>query len=76
MSNRSLPRLRELTLAAIRTYQRTLSPLLSPACRFHPSCSEFARIAIERDGLVRGGRRAVGRLLRCTPLQRGGLDLP
>jgi putative membrane protein insertion efficiency factor len=53
-----------------------VSPLLGSACRFYPSCSEYAALVIERDGLWRGGARAFGRLARCTPLQRGGLDLP
>ena len=53
-----------------------MSPLLGPGCRFYPSCSEYAISAIEGDGAVRGGLRALLRLLRCTPFQRGGLDLP
>lgn len=61
---------------AIRVYQLALSPFLGSACRFHPSCSEYARIAIERDGAWRGGLRAVRRLSRCHPLGGGGLDLP
>ena len=62
--------------AAIRAYQMLISPWLGPACRFHPSCSEYARIAIERDGTWRGGRLALRRLGRCHPLGGGGLDLP
>jgi hypothetical protein len=60
----------------VRGYQLTLSPLLGGACRFHPSCSEYAVSVIERDGPWRGGRRAAGRVLRCRPLGPGGLDLP
>jgi putative membrane protein insertion efficiency factor len=63
-------------IGAIRIYQRTLSPLIGPACRFYPSCSEYAVQSIEREGLWRGGRNALARLARCTPLQGGGLDLP
>jgi putative membrane protein insertion efficiency factor len=62
--------------AAIRAYQVGISPWLGPACRFHPSCSEYARLAIERDGLWLGGRRALRRLGRCHPFGGGGLDLP
>ncbi len=62
--------------AAIRAYQIAISPWLAPACRFHPSCSEYARIAIERDGPWRGGLRALRRLGRCHPLGGGGVDLP
>jgi putative membrane protein insertion efficiency factor len=62
--------------ALIRAYQTLVSPWLGPACRFHPSCSEYARIAIERDGAWRGGLRALRRLGRCHPFGGGGLDLP
>ena len=67
---------RELLLLAVRAYQLLLSPVLGGACRFHPSCSEYAIAVIRQDGPWRGARRAAGRLLRCTPLQAGGLDLP
>ncbi len=61
-------------LALIRLYGRFVSPLLPPACRFLPSCSEYGAIAIERHGLARGALLAAWRLLRCNPLSRGGLD--
>ena len=58
----------------IHTYQRLLSPLLGPRCRFHPSCSQYAVEAIERFGPVRGGWLAMRRLGRCHPLNPGGID--
>ncbi len=58
----------------IRGYQRLLSPLLGPRCRFHPSCSHYAVEAIERFGLVRGTGLALRRLVRCHPLNPGGED--
>jgi putative membrane protein insertion efficiency factor len=63
-------------IALVRAYQVLLSPLLGGACRFHPSCSEYTIAVIRRDGPWLGSRRAAGRLLRCTPLRAGGLDLP
>jgi len=60
----------------VRAYQITLSPLLGPACRFHPSCSSYALAVLERDGAWRGSRRALRRLARCHPWGAGGLDLP
>lgn len=63
-------------MRVIRAYQRTLSPLLAPACRFYPSCSEYAVEVIREEGFLRGGLRALRRLARCHPLARGGLDLP
>lgn len=58
----------------IRVYQRLLSPLLGPRCRFHPSCSQYAAEAIERFGPWRGGLLALRRLSRCHPLHPGGID--
>jgi putative membrane protein insertion efficiency factor len=65
-----------VALTAIVAYQRSLSPLLPAACRFWPSCSEYARQAIARRGLLRGGAAALGRVLRCQPLFAGGIDPP
>jgi putative membrane protein insertion efficiency factor len=61
-------------LALINLYRRFVSPLLPPACRFLPSCSEYSVGAIERHGLLRGALLAAWRLLRCNPLSRGGVD--
>ncbi|MBV8171237.1 MAG: membrane protein insertion efficiency factor YidD [Candidatus Eremiobacteraeota bacterium] len=58
----------------IRAYQRTLSKLLPPACRFTPTCSEYAAQAIERYGGARGSALAAKRLLRCHPWHPGGYD--
>lgn len=63
-------------IALIGLYKRHISPLLPPACRFTPTCSEYARLSLIRHGLVPGGARAVLRLLRCQPLHPGGVDLP
>lgn len=60
--------------ALLRTYQLTISPWIGPACRFVPSCSEFAREAIDRHGAGRGLWLAMGRLARCHPLCAGGYD--
>jgi len=61
-------------LWAIGFYQRFISPLLPPACRFRPTCSQYAAEAISRHGLGRGGLLAVWRLLRCHPFGSGGYD--
>jgi len=61
-------------IALLRGYQRWVSPWLAPACRFSPTCSEYAVQAIARYGLWRGVRLAVGRLLRCHPWHPGGFD--
>ena len=61
-------------LSLLRAYQRWISPLLSPACRYVPSCSEYAHEAIDSHGAVKGALLAAWRLLRCHPLARGGFD--
>jgi len=61
-------------LKVLRTYKWAVSPLFPPACRYVPTCSEYAMEAIERYGVLRGGAIAVGRLLRCHPFVRGGYD--
>jgi putative membrane protein insertion efficiency factor len=61
-------------VAVIRFYQRWISPMLGPACRFEPTCSAYAIEAIARHGLVRGSALSVWRLLRCHPFHPGGID--
>ncbi len=59
---------------ALRLYKRCLSPLLPPRCRFHPTCSEYCREAVERHGALKGGWLGLGRLCRCHPFSKGGVD--
>jgi uncharacterized protein len=63
-----------ITLAAVRGYQRWISPLRPPACRFTPSCSAYAVIVLERHGALRGGWLVARRLARCGPWHPGGHD--
>jgi uncharacterized protein len=58
----------------LRFYKASVSPLLPPACRFMPTCSEYALEAIERYGALRGGWMGLRRLLRCHPFHPGGFD--
>jgi putative membrane protein insertion efficiency factor len=58
----------------LRAYRRLVSPLLPPACRYVPSCSEYAQEAVAVHGAGRGVLLAAWRLLRCHPLARGGYD--
>lgn len=61
-------------VSVIRFYQRWVSPLLPPACRFEPTCSHYACEAIRRHGVLRGTARAVLRVLKCHPFHPGGFD--
>jgi hypothetical protein len=58
----------------LRVYQRWLSPLFPPACRYVPTCSHYAQEAVTHHGALRGSVLAAWRLLRCHPLARGGYD--
>jgi uncharacterized protein len=63
-----------IVLTLLRAYKWLISPLLSPACRYVPSCSEYAMEAVAQYGVVRGGWKAARRLARCHPFATGGYD--
>jgi len=65
---------REVAVAPLRAYQRVISPLLGPRCRYAPTCSDYALQAIREYGILRGLVLAGWRLLRCNPFSHGGLD--
>jgi uncharacterized protein len=58
----------------IAGYRRFLSPLLGARCRYHPTCSEYALIAVERFGAIKGSWMAIKRVGRCHPWHEGGID--
>ena len=66
--------MKSLTLKVLRAYKRLISPMMPAACRYVPTCSEYAVEAVERFGMVRGGLMTVWRVLRCNPFVRGGVD--
>jgi uncharacterized protein len=61
-------------LAMIGFYQRRISPMLGARCRFHPTCSHYAREALQNHGLIKGMGLAIWRILRCQPFCKGGYD--
>ena len=65
-----------VVLAALTLYQRVVSPLMPRACRFAPTCSEYARLAVLEHGAARGGWLALRRVVRCHPFHPGGYDPP
>ncbi len=67
---------RFVLIGAIRAYRITLGALLGGRCRFYPSCSAYAEQAIRECGALRGIALTVWRILRCSPLSRGGVDHP
>lgn len=66
--------MKRVFLKLIRFYQRHISAHTPPACRFQPTCSQYAYTAIERFGVLKGGWLALWRLLRCNPFCKGGYD--
>jgi uncharacterized protein len=68
--------IRGIAVLPIRAYQRVVSPMLGPRCKYYPSCSEYAAQAIREFGVLRGVVLAGWRLLRCNPWSHGGVDHP
>lgn len=66
--------LARVLIGAIRFYQRGISPLTPPSCRFHPTCSQYGLEAVRKYGAARGSWLALRRLLRCHPFCKGGYD--
>jgi len=65
---------RKLIRGVLRLYQVTVSPFLPSACRYHPTCSEYMRQAVEKYGAAHGVWMGIKRLARCHPFHAGGLD--
>lgn len=70
----TLPFLRQIATMPIRAYQRYISPLFPPSCRYAPTCSNYTLEAISTHGILKGSLLAIWRLLRCNPWTRGGVD--
>jgi len=68
----TLPRV--IAIGLIRVYKLIVSPLLPSACRFHPTCSEYMKDAVEKHGVVKGVGMGLRRLSRCHPFHQGGFD--
>jgi hypothetical protein len=68
--------MRVLVIKTIKLYQKFLSPLLGQRCRFYPSCSQYALSVIEKHGVLKGGVKALIRVLKCNPYHKGGVDMP
>lgn len=66
--------MKKLFIKLIRLYQRYISPLTPPTCRFHPTCSNYAIEAICEYGVLKGTWLAIKRILKCHPFHPGGFD--
>jgi len=65
---------KSVVMLLLRGYKWAISPMFLPACRYVPTCSEYAMEAVDRYGAVRGSMLAIWRVLRCQPFARGGYD--
>lgn len=69
--------MKKLFIKCIKGYQKYISPIKGrPTCRFYPTCSQYAIMAVEKYGLFKGLFKAVWRVLRCNPMNKGGIDYP
>jgi putative membrane protein insertion efficiency factor len=68
--------LSDFLIKLINLYRRFISPLKRPCCRFYPTCSEYAILAIRKYGALKGSFKAIWRILRCNPFSKGGIDMP
>ncbi len=66
--------MKKVLIILIKFYQRRISPMKKPCCRFYPTCSAYAIEAIEKKGVIRGSVMAIWRILRCNPFCKGGYD--
>ena len=67
--------MRKVFVLMIKAYQKLISPLLTPRCKYYPSCSTYAELAISEFG-VKGFFMSIKRLVRCNPFSNGGVDYP
>lgn len=66
--------MKQFIIKSIKFYQKKISPLFGPKCRYYPTCSQYAIQAVEIHGVLKGSFLAVLRLLRCNPIFPGGYD--
>ncbi|MCZ7602937.1 MAG: membrane protein insertion efficiency factor YidD [Melioribacteraceae bacterium] len=66
--------MRNIFIYLIKLYQKFISPLFPPSCRFYPTCSEYSVQAFRKYGVIKGGAKSVWRILRCNPFNKGGYD--
>lgn len=66
--------MRKIFMLMVRAYQKFISPLFPPSCRYYPSCSQYTLEALDKHGVVKGTIMGTGRILRCNPFTKGGVD--
>ncbi|MEJ5339182.1 MAG: membrane protein insertion efficiency factor YidD [Aquificaceae bacterium] len=68
--------MKKAVVGFLRLWQIFISPLYPPSCRYYPTCSNYAIMAVEKHGVVKGMLKAIWRIIRCNPFSKGGVDYP
>lgn len=66
--------MKKILLAFVKLYQKLISPLFQPSCRYYPTCSHYTVEALEKHGAAKGALMGLSRIMRCNPFVRGGVD--
>ena len=66
--------MKKLLIILLKFYKKYISPVLPKSCRFYPTCSEYAIVAINKYGVLKGSIKSIYRILRCNPFNKGGYD--
>ncbi|MFZ2745147.1 membrane protein insertion efficiency factor YidD [Trichococcus shcherbakoviae] len=66
--------MKKIFIGLIRGYQKFISPLFPPSCRYYPTCSNYSVQAIQKHGAIKGSLMGIARILRCHPFVKGGYD--
>ncbi len=66
--------MRKLFMLMVRGYQKYISPMKAPCCRFYPTCSQYSIEAFQKHGAIKGLYLTINRLIRCNPYNKGGID--
>lgn len=66
--------MKKILMSIIKIYQKAISPLMPPSCRFHPTCSSYGLEAIETHGALKGSWLSIRRISKCHPFHEGGFD--
>ncbi|MFN3598879.1 MAG: membrane protein insertion efficiency factor YidD [Aquificaceae bacterium] len=68
--------MKKIVIGLLKLWQMLISPLYPPSCRYYPSCSNYAIMAVGKYGAFKGTLKALWRILRCNPFSKGGVDYP
>jgi uncharacterized protein len=66
--------MKKFVISILRFYKKFISPALPDSCRFYPTCSEYAAVAVEKYGVLKGSIKSIYRIIRCNPFNKGGYD--